>query len=445
MAEHLRPDSGRSVSFVLELPAGGGYSIALTAHTRDRQTCSGRSGFDVAPRERVDVDVALECDGSAGEASVTGTLVPAATCPKVEVATAVRTAEVGSALILSASVDGNIASSPVWTASGGELTTTDGVTRLTCTEPGTVSVSLAVTDGGCNVTDTVDVTCAPAAPVASACDGLGSTCHVVATASDAAYECHELGHSGDEAACATGRASCIDTCGDAICTELASLCHDVDPGSGPIHDCHDLGHGADATACFARGRECFDLCTRAHDEPVTVRFAAQVGDAAFTCGSSYENVGSTGVTVQPQDFRFFIHDVRLVSSDGTEVPVAIDDRAPFQALGTALLDFENGTGACLSGDATLNTTLPGMLRPVHTRASRFAWVFQKRSTTTTRRFSSRPSPRVEWPGAGSPATASSVPSLAPKRAVECCTSAPLHAPATPWQAASLALARTEPT
>lgn len=358
MAENLRPDPGRDISFVLALPVGNDYSIALIAHTADGQTCTGTSGFDIASRQRSEVSVALECDG--GQASVIGTLTPA--CPSVEIGAAPSALEVGASLVLSAGVQGNVAAAPVWTASAGELRATDGVTRFTCTEAGTVSIGLSISEAGCTPTDSVDITCTAAAPV-SACDGLGSTCHVVAESSDVAHECHELGHAADEAACAESRASCVDTCGSALCTTLSSLCHDVDPGSGPIHECHELGHAADAAACFAGGRACFDLCTRAHDEPVTIQFKAQVGDAAFACGNSYDGVGSSGVTVEPQDFRFFVHDVRLVASDGTEVPVELDVRAPWQALGTALLDFEDATGACLAGDAAINTTITGKAPP----------------------------------------------------------------------------------
>jgi uncharacterized repeat protein (TIGR04052 family) len=361
MAENLQPDPVGAIHFVVALPPGAGYEVALTARTADGQTCEGSSGFDVTPSRRVEVSVELACDGGLGSASVTGTLTPAATCPSVEIASPPTSLVVGESLTLSTSVAGDLASSPVWTASAGELASAGGVTSFTCTEAGTVNIELQVAHRDCNASDSIAVTCTAAA--ASACDGLGSTCHVVDATSEAAHACHELGHGGDEAACAEGRAGCIDTCGSALCTELASLCHEVDPGSGPLHECHELGHGADAAACFARGRECFDLCTRAHDEPVTIRFAAQLGDAPFACGSTYQGIGSSGATAEPQDFRFFVHDVRLVAADGSEAPIQIDERAPFQALGTALLDFEDGTGACLSGDAATNATITGRAPP----------------------------------------------------------------------------------
>jgi len=356
LSESVRPDPARSVSFSIDLPAAASYLITLTAQTADGQICTGSSRFDVSPSARVDVDVALECTGGTG-ASVTGTLV---SCPSVSIATEPTTLGVGASLVLATTVDGALASTPTWSASGGALDTQDGTTRFTCTAAGEVEVRLSA--GDCGASDSVVVTCAEPATT-SPCDGLGGTCHVVDGTSAEAHECHELGHAGDEAACSEGRAACIDTCGSALCTELSSLCHEVDPGSGPLHECHELGHAADAAACFARGRECFDLCTRAHFEPVTIRFAAQVGPSPFACGSSYDDVGSTEASVVPQDFRFFVHDVRLITADATEVAVEIDERAPWQALGAALLDFEDATGACLSGDAATNAQITGHAPP----------------------------------------------------------------------------------
>ena len=346
----LRPEVARDVRFSLDLPAAAGYTISLTAQTAEGQTCTGSSRFDVSRGARVDVDVLLECRGGSG-ASVTGTLIA---CPGVSIATAATTLDVGASLVLATSIDGSLAAAPGWTASGGELTSEDGTTRFTCSAPGDVELRLSVSAADCSSSDSVVVSCREASS-ASACDGLGESCHIVDEVSAGAHECHELGHGGDESACAAGRAACIDTCGAAICAELGSLCHDVDPGDGPLHDCHSLGHGGDAAACFARGRECFELCTRAHDEPVTLQFAARVGAEPFACGSSYAGVGSSAARVEAQDFRFFVHDIRLITADATEVAVEIDERAPWQALGTALLDFEDATGACLSGDAAINS------------------------------------------------------------------------------------------
>lgn len=358
-SERMNPEPAQGVRFTIDLPAADGYLITLDARLADGQTCSGSARFDVSPGARVEVGVALACGGGTAGPSVTGTLV---SCPSVSIATGPLALAVGASLALGTSVDGALAAAPRWTASGGSLEAEGGAARFTCTAAGDVEVRLSAGEGECSASDSVVVSCAEP-PASSACAGLGGTCHVVDGSSAEAHACHELGHGGDEAACAEGRAACIDTCGAALCAELSSLCHDVDPGSGPLHECHELGHAADAAACFAGGRECFELCTRAHYAPVTVRFAAQVGDEPFACGTSHDAVGTTVIGIEPQDFRFFVHDLRLITADATEVAVEIEDRAPWQALGTALLDFEDATGACLSGDAATNTQITGLAPP----------------------------------------------------------------------------------
>jgi uncharacterized repeat protein (TIGR04052 family) len=352
-------DPTLGVAFELDLPAGVGYSVSVSAQTADGQSCSGSSRFDVAVGQRSDIALELRCTGT-GQVSVVGTLTPA--CPQVAIATSVATLEVGASVVLGANTDGELGSAPVWAASAGQLAVVEGATQFTCTEPGPVSISLRAGPESCEASDSVTVTCA-VAPATSACDGLGSSCHVVAESSAEADACHELGHGGDEAACAEGRAACVDTCGAALCTTLASLCHDVDPGDGPLHECHELAHAADAVACFSRGRECFDLCTRAHQEPVTLTFEARVGAAAFACGASVADVGSSQAEAEPRDFRFFVHDVRLVDADGNAVSVELDERAPWQARGVALLDFEDGSGSCVEGDTAVNVTVTGRVAP----------------------------------------------------------------------------------
>ncbi len=96
-------------------------------------------------------------------------------------------------------------------------------------------------------------------------------------------------------------------------------------------------------------------------EPLEVRFEARVGNEPFACGSQYASIGADGATVTPTDFRFFVHDVRLVGQDGRETPLALDDDGLWQGRGVALLDFEDATGGCDTGFTTpeVNTTLRG--------------------------------------------------------------------------------------
>jgi len=106
------------------------------------------------------------------------------------------------------------------------------------------------------------------------------------------------------------------------------------------------------------------------DEAIEIRFAAKVAGQDFACGQSYPGLGSDGATATPQDFRFYVHDVRLVTDAGAEHPVDLDDDGVFQGGGVALLDFEDNTGSCSNGTAELHTTLKGTVRakPRHNEA-----------------------------------------------------------------------------
>lgn len=89
----------------------------------------------------------------------------------------------------------------------------------------------------------------------------------------------------------------------------------------------------------------------------TVSFAAKVGEETFTCGKSFAGVGSGGTTVEAYDFRFYVHDVKLVTKDGTEVPVTLVQDGKWQYQNVALLDFANDEGVCESGSPETNTTV----------------------------------------------------------------------------------------
>ena len=358
LADSIEGGAPDGLRFEIELPAGSGYTAAVSARTAAGQTCAGSSQFDVQARRRNRVPVELRCEAMPGQVSVVGTLTPEPECPRVEIENEDLGLEVGESLVLRVASDGALDSAPTWSAPGGELAAAGEVTRFTCTEPGVFEISLRASGSGCDASDSISVTCS-AAPSASACEGLASTCHGVAETSDAANDCHEIGHAGDEAACARSGPACVDVCGAALCDQLASLCHDVDPGTGPLHECHELGHAAAPDACFERGRDCIDLCARAHAAPITLQFVASVGDAPFACGEVYAGAGSSGASAEARDFRFFVHDVRLIDADGDEVPVELDERVPWQARGVALLDFEDGSASCLGGDSAVNASVTG--------------------------------------------------------------------------------------
>lgn len=91
---------------------------------------------------------------------------------------------------------------------------------------------------------------------------------------------------------------------------------------------------------------------------VSIRFAATLGGEAFACGKTYAGIGKTRESLTPSDFAFFVSDVRLTTRDGREVAVTLDQDL-YQAGNLALMDFEDGTGPCLNGNASLHTSLTG--------------------------------------------------------------------------------------
>ena len=93
---------------------------------------------------------------------------------------------------------------------------------------------------------------------------------------------------------------------------------------------------------------------------VSIEFTGKVGSQAFACGTTYVGQGATSVSVQPQDFRFYVQDLKLIDTSGNEVPVTLDDCPPWQTPQVALLDFEDGTGACAAeGNPEMNTVVTG--------------------------------------------------------------------------------------
>lgn len=95
--------------------------------------------------------------------------------------------------------------------------------------------------------------------------------------------------------------------------------------------------------------------------PVAIAFAAMVGDEPFACGNSYEGIGLGATTMTPSDFRFYVHNVRLLDDSGREVPVLLDQDGIWQLEDLALLDFEDKTPPCNIGTVQTNTVLRGLV------------------------------------------------------------------------------------
>lgn len=96
-------------------------------------------------------------------------------------------------------------------------------------------------------------------------------------------------------------------------------------------------------------------------EAVRLRFVARVGDEPFACGSTYRS--SSGDAFTPADLRLFVQDIALLDAAGNEHSIALDVRAPWQTDSVALIDFEDGSAACLAGTRERNLEVSGRVAP----------------------------------------------------------------------------------
>ena len=162
--------------------------------------------------------------------------------------------------------------------------------------------------------------------------------------------------------CDNERYDCRRACEkiDNACDSCGSTCHDrCDDDCDDRCDERwpDAGSDAGADAGSSGGS---DAGTGDSDDmSVTIQFEAHVGTQAFACGEEYEGLGTQGTTVTPTDLRLFVQDVKLITSRGKEVPVALDVRGPWQSESVVLLDFEDGDGECGEGNREINTKITG--------------------------------------------------------------------------------------
>ena len=95
------------------------------------------------------------------------------------------------------------------------------------------------------------------------------------------------------------------------------------------------------------------------EREVSLRFAPVLGGQPFACAKDFTGVGTGGSTVTPLDFRVYVHEVALLRAGGERVPVVVTDDGQWQHDGLVLLDFEDGTGACMTGSPRMNLEVRG--------------------------------------------------------------------------------------
>lgn len=95
------------------------------------------------------------------------------------------------------------------------------------------------------------------------------------------------------------------------------------------------------------------------DMTIEIPFVAKVDGAPFVCAESFAGFGSAATEVQFLDFRLFVSAAHLIAADGSRVPVGLDQDGAWQIADIALLDFEDGSGACANGTPQTNAALRG--------------------------------------------------------------------------------------
>lgn len=96
-------------------------------------------------------------------------------------------------------------------------------------------------------------------------------------------------------------------------------------------------------------------------QAVRIRFAGQVNGKPFSCAEKYTQIGTTASEIQPQDFRFYVSQVRLRNDKGQEVPVQLEQDGKWQFQNVALLDFEDKSGSCDSGTPDTRYEITGVV------------------------------------------------------------------------------------
>ena len=94
--------------------------------------------------------------------------------------------------------------------------------------------------------------------------------------------------------------------------------------------------------------------------PVRLDFVAEVGGQPARCGQAFAGLGVTGATAELADARLYVSQVQVRGTDGVWRSAALTEDGAWQHQNVALLDFEDGSGACIgSGSVETNHTVIG--------------------------------------------------------------------------------------
>jgi hypothetical protein len=384
------------------IPAGVGYLVTLTAQSTDGLTmCAGSGMVDVRANQLNSVVVAMECraTGTTGVIDVGGSFN---SCPVVtSYSGSPATVSVGGAVALSvtASDADNDPLTYAWTASTGTLgNATTASTTLTCTAPGLVTLTVAVSDGMCQSGAMLTVTCVPFCAVrtdGTPCDDANvctrnDTCQAGACvganpiACQALDPCHSTGTCDPQSGvCSNPNAANGTSCNDQnACTQLDQCMNGACVGAAPVmcmalDQCHAVG------TCAAQS----GLCS---SPPVGDGTACVLQNANAACAA-----GACGVVSCKPGFD----NCDLRADNGCEVSLPTSPANCGRCGRACPSGASCGAGLCISAPPTGLTAVaggwsvplawtaaPGATSYTVMRAAASSGSFQPLGTTTATRF-----------------------------------------------------------
>lgn len=96
----------------------------------------------------------------------------------------------------------------------------------------------------------------------------------------------------------------------------------------------------------------------APDKLVSISFAAVNGTTPVQCGIPLTGMGTTGLSADIKDLRFYVTNLALVNDKGVAVPVKLDANKWQLTQGSetvSLIDLEDATGTCATAANTADT------------------------------------------------------------------------------------------
>lgn len=109
------------------------------------------------------------------------------------------------------------------------------------------------------------------------------------------------------------------------------------------------------------------LCVTACAKPAIefdIPFVATFGGQPLACGA-------VDGAVQLTDLRFYVSEIYAVAADGENVPVSLVEDATWQQPGLAMIDLEDGSGACANGTPVMSRSIRGLVPAADYRGLRF--------------------------------------------------------------------------